>query len=354
VTRTARDKSPCEPWAGESRGRRAWPGRSARGARRWKDVLLTPCWLAPACSQGPTKTPEPRAPRCRPAETCPSHTRPRRGLRCHRRCHQRRLGTGAGVSLCTLLNPLGGPGCWENRSQRLRAPVAPPTRRAAGPSPCRGHRVRGAVLLPGGCSTGHGADIPRRAPCPPPQGGRKPSPPSAGWPCPGSFALDPTSFVFTPCSRQKVRNLLVVLRCFSFPGDKLKDPKPAMSREGSRTVLPSAALEERIIRAQNCDQARAPRRFFTVQALPFSPASSRGAGEIRGSGIQRRRAGHRAVLALERENAGSVPIFGCHLVCSLDWCHPPQGHRSNADLGKSRFTPPSCRTQIQVFKNIKE
>lgn len=66
---------------------------------------------------------------------------------------------------------------------------------------------------------------------PPSRGLTEPPPPPAGWPWLGTFALDPTSFVFTPRSGQKVRNLLVGVLLwvgffgFFFPLDKLKDPK---------------------------------------------------------------------------------------------------------------------------------
>lgn len=102
--------------------------------------------------------------------------------------------------------------------------TAPQVRGAVRPSPERGHRMYGGLPLPGGCRIWHRDGVFRKAPCPPSRGPTKPPPPSAGWPWSGTSALDPTSFVFTLYSGQKVRNLLVGFFFFTRL-DKLKDPK---------------------------------------------------------------------------------------------------------------------------------
>lgn len=94
--------------------------------------------------------------------------------------------------------------------------TAPQVRGAVRPSPERGRHIYGGLPLPGGCRIWHRDSVFRKASCPPSRGLTKPPPPSAGWPWSGAFALDPTSFVFTLYSGQKVRNLIVGWLVFFF------------------------------------------------------------------------------------------------------------------------------------------
>lgn len=126
-----------------------FPGREGAGGGelRWKDIFFTSFLLAPTFSWGSVKTPEPRNPLCRDcprwllvptgfpapaasarqrsAPACCRHPCLLQGLLSQWPGHTLPcvLGMGAGFSVCTVLNPVGGLGCWENRSRRVCVPV---------------------------------------------------------------------------------------------------------------------------------------------------------------------------------------------------------------------------------------
>lgn len=138
------------------------------------------------------------------------------------------------------------------------------------PSPGSHHMERtpinSGVPLPGGCRAGHRLSDSRKAPWLLPGVWQSPA-----WLCSGTFAVDPTSFVFKLHSGQKVRNLLVGL-FFFFPstwqveGSKIsnelgKQPDGRSKRGVGVSHYLSAGLWPGL----------GSRRFFSAKMLPFSP-----------------------------------------------------------------------------------
>lgn len=133
------------------------------------------------------------------------------------------------------------------------------------------------VPLPGGRRAGHRLGVSRKAPWL--LFGLWQSP---AWLCSGTFAVDPTSFVFKLHSGLKVRNLLVGLFfcfvLFSLPLDKLKDPKEEMNWESS-WVVPRAVLGYYgIIWEQDCDQVWAHNDFSVLKCFLLAQNKPGGPG----------------------------------------------------------------------------
>lgn len=121
---------PC--FAGKERAEESCGGRTFSSHPSVGSRLLLGQHEDPGAPKPPVPRPSPPAPGAdgskHPAEECPrllsAPTAAAGAAGPVARPHgATRFGDRSSSSVCTVLNPVGGPGCWENRSQRVRVPV---------------------------------------------------------------------------------------------------------------------------------------------------------------------------------------------------------------------------------------